>query len=50
MQARVPAWTDRILFKSREAKKLELLQYSACGDVKSSDHRPVLALFEASVD
>uniref|UniRef100_A0A7S1HHQ8 Inositol polyphosphate-related phosphatase domain-containing protein n=3 Tax=Hemiselmis andersenii TaxID=464988 RepID=A0A7S1HHQ8_HEMAN len=48
VKARVPAWTDRILFKSRRGDDLRLVSYAACDDVKSSDHRPVMAYFEAS--
>jgi len=47
-KARIPAWTDRILFRSRVRNHLELLSYQSCADVRSSDHRPVTALFEVS--
>ncbi|KAI7859014.1 SacI homology domain-containing protein [Circinella umbellata] len=42
---RVPGWTDRILYKG---KNLELVQY-ARAELYTSDHRPVLALFEADI-
>ncbi|KAI9287437.1 SacI homology domain-containing protein [Umbelopsis sp. AD052] len=42
---RVPAWTDRILFKG---PRLQLLQY-ARAELYTSDHRPVLAIFEAEI-
>ncbi|KAH9939988.1 DNase I-like protein [Amylocystis lapponica] len=42
---RIPAWTDRILFKGAP---LELSVYSRA-ELKGSDHRPVFALFSAEV-
>lgn len=42
---RIPGWTDRILFKGRHLKQL---QYSRA-ELYTSDHRPVLALFEANI-
>uniref|UniRef100_A0A7S4NMY5 Inositol polyphosphate-related phosphatase domain-containing protein n=1 Tax=Guillardia theta TaxID=55529 RepID=A0A7S4NMY5_GUITH len=47
-KARIPAWTDRILFRAKKREELQLLRYSSCSQVKSSDHRPVAALFLAS--
>ncbi|KAH9943297.1 inositol polyphosphate phosphatase [Epithele typhae] len=42
---RIPAWTDRILFKG---PNLDLAVYSRA-ELKTSDHRPVFALFRADV-
>ncbi|OSD04401.1 DNase I-like protein [Trametes coccinea BRFM310] len=42
---RVPAWTDRILFKGQS---LDLAVYSRA-ELKGSDHRPVFAIFRAEV-
>ncbi|EPT03582.1 hypothetical protein FOMPIDRAFT_1046622 [Fomitopsis schrenkii] len=42
---RIPAWTDRVLFKGTT---LDLSSYSRA-ELKSSDHRPVFALFRAKV-
>ncbi|KAI6035067.1 DNase I-like protein [Pisolithus orientalis] len=41
---RIPAWTDRILFKG----KLDLAVYSRA-ELKGSDHRPVFGLFRTQV-
>lgn len=40
---RVPAWTDRILFK--RAPHVDLLEYSSIEGSRGSDHRPVFAKF-----
>lgn len=45
---RIPAWTDRILSLSR-AKILRQEAYSSCEGLLFSDHRPVYAVFVASV-
>ncbi|KAH8094819.1 inositol polyphosphate phosphatase [Cristinia sonorae] len=42
---RIPAWTDRILYKG---DTLDLSVYSRA-ELKGSDHRPVFALFRAQV-
>lgn len=42
---RIPGWTDRIVFKGKQLKQL---QYSRA-ELYTSDHRPVLALFEANI-
>jgi len=47
-KARIPAWTDRILFRAKKREELRLIRYSSCSQVKTSDHRPVAALFYAS--
>lgn len=43
---RVPAWTDRILYKSNYPFKMDLVLYDRA-ELLTSDHRPVFALFEA---
>ena len=40
---RVPAWTDRILFRSSKARVLE---YQSATDATHSDHRPVFGTFQ----
>ncbi|EPQ59096.1 DNase I-like protein [Gloeophyllum trabeum ATCC 11539] len=42
---RIPAWTDRILYKG---KQLDLTVYSRA-ELRSSDHRPVFAVFRAEI-
>lgn len=45
---RIPAWTDRILSSSKR-KLLKQVVYDCDQQIKFSDHRPVYALFKASV-
>ncbi|KAL7533376.1 hypothetical protein ACHAXR_005191 [Thalassiosira sp. AJA248-18] len=40
---RVPAWTDRILFRSDKARVLE---YQSAAEATHSDHRPVFGTFQ----
>lgn len=42
---RIPAWTDRVLFKG---ERLDLSIYSRA-ELRGSDHRPVYAVFKATV-
>ncbi|SAM08738.1 hypothetical protein [Absidia glauca] len=42
---RVPGWTDRIVFKGKQLKQI---QYDRA-NLYTSDHRPVLALFETKI-
>ncbi|KAI8337899.1 Endonuclease/exonuclease/phosphatase [Chlamydoabsidia padenii] len=42
---RVPGWTDRIVFKGNQLKQI---QYDRA-NLYTSDHRPVLALFETKI-
>lgn len=45
---RIPAWTDRILYKANPS--IQLLSYASASSVRSSDHRPVSASFQCSLD
>ena len=45
---RIPAWTDRILFLSRQ-NLIEPLLYNSCQNLTFSDHRPVYATFKITV-
>eukprot|EP00762_Andalucia_godoyi_P000396 ANDGO_03152.mRNA.1 Polyphosphatidylinositol phosphatase INP53 len=40
---RVPAWTDRVLWKTSPFIRLE--KYASCETMRNSDHRPVFAVF-----
>jgi hypothetical protein len=42
-KARVPSWTDRILFKTSEHITLDA--YNSCAALRYTDHRPVFASF-----
>jgi len=47
---RIPAWTDRVLWKGNDAKKnLKLQGYGSVGALKMSDHRPVFADLEVQL-
>ncbi|XP_071506726.1 uncharacterized protein [Diadema antillarum] len=48
-KARVPSYTDRVLYKSRKASDISLVHYNSCEQIKTSDHRPVYALFEVDI-
>ncbi|KAI8918694.1 SacI homology domain-containing protein [Entophlyctis helioformis] len=45
-KARVPSWTDRILFKGKHIGQLEYMR----GEQVMSDHRPVRAVFTVQVN
>lgn len=42
---RVPSWTDRVLWGSRDEERVRLVEYQSVSDLRSSDHRPVFASF-----
>lgn len=57
-KARIPAWTDRILFKVNQRNlqqgddlgtKLKQLEYDSVMQMRFSDHRPVYSIFELGV-
>jgi phosphatidylinositol-bisphosphatase len=45
-KGRAPAWTDRVLWKG---DNIELVKYRSHPTLRSSDHRPVSALFNAGI-
>lgn len=47
-KCRVPAWTDRIFYKYSNRSIVHLLRYGRA-ELKTSDHRPVSALFKIVV-
>uniref|UniRef100_A0A0N5A7W6 phosphoinositide 5-phosphatase n=1 Tax=Syphacia muris TaxID=451379 RepID=A0A0N5A7W6_9BILA len=46
-KCRVPAWTDRIFYKFSSRSGMQLLRYGR-SELKTSDHRPVGALFNVT--
>lgn len=46
---RIPSWTDRVLYKSKN-KGLTQLAYNSLMNVSLSDHKPVYAIFKAKVE
>lgn len=46
---RIPAWCDRVLVKSYPCLEAKCLQYGRGEEVRSSDHKPVFALWELKV-
>ena len=57
-KARIPAWTDRILYKTNHTTysqgedlgtKLKQLEYDSVQNMRFSDHRPVYSTFELGV-
>uniref|UniRef100_A0A8C7WQ15 Phosphatidylinositol polyphosphate 5-phosphatase type IV n=1 Tax=Oryzias sinensis TaxID=183150 RepID=A0A8C7WQ15_9TELE len=46
---RTPSYTDRILFKSRNPKEIKVVKYNSCSSVRTSDHRPVIGVFQVKV-
>ncbi|MBN3299799.1 INP5E phosphatase, partial [Amia calva] len=46
---RTPSYTDRVLYKSRQKDDIKVMKYTCCSTIKTSDHRPVLAVFQVKV-
>ncbi|KAM4575830.1 phosphatidylinositol polyphosphate 5-phosphatase type IV isoform 2-T4 [Odontesthes bonariensis] len=46
---RTPSYTDRIVFRSRQANDIKVVKYNSCSSIKTSDHRPVVAVFQAKL-
>ncbi|KAG7221319.1 hypothetical protein INR49_017386 [Caranx melampygus] len=46
---RTPSYTDRILFRNRQADDIKVVKYSSCSSIKTSDHRPVIAVFQVKL-
>ncbi|ORY06073.1 DNase I-like protein [Basidiobolus meristosporus CBS 931.73] len=43
-KARIPSWTDRVLFKGNGGK-VKVYQYTSLMDMRGSDHKPVVGIF-----
>ncbi|XP_019954758.2 phosphatidylinositol polyphosphate 5-phosphatase type IV [Paralichthys olivaceus] len=46
---RTPSFTDRILFRNRQADDIKVVKYSNCSSIKTSDHRPVIGVFQVKL-
>lgn len=46
---RTPSYTDRILFRSRQADDIKVVKYTSCSSIKTSDHRPVISVFQVKL-
>uniref|UniRef100_A0A8C8E5V4 Phosphatidylinositol polyphosphate 5-phosphatase type IV n=1 Tax=Otus sunia TaxID=257818 RepID=A0A8C8E5V4_9STRI len=46
---RTPSYTDRVVYRSRYRDDIHAVKYSSCPVIRTSDHRPVFALFRVKV-
>ncbi|CAG8439804.1 7372_t:CDS:10 [Ambispora gerdemannii] len=46
---RAPAWTDRILWRSKDSDGIKQLAYRSHIDITQSDHKPVSAIFTMKI-
>ncbi|XP_040897702.1 phosphatidylinositol polyphosphate 5-phosphatase type IV isoform X2 [Toxotes jaculatrix] len=46
---RTPSYTDRILFRNRQAEDIKVVKYTSCTSIKTSDHRPVIGVFQVKL-
>ncbi|NXI59813.1 INP5E phosphatase, partial [Chloroceryle aenea] len=46
---RTPSYTDRVVYRSRYKDDIHAVKYSSCPVIRTSDHRPVFALFRVKV-
>ncbi|XP_028666042.1 phosphatidylinositol polyphosphate 5-phosphatase type IV [Erpetoichthys calabaricus] len=46
---RIPSYTDRVLYKSRHKDDIKVVKYSCCSTIKTSDHRPVVGVFQVKL-
>lgn len=46
---RVPSYTDRILYRTKRPHTVTCFSYNSVPQVRSSDHRPVFAVFEVKL-
>ncbi|XP_020499636.2 phosphatidylinositol polyphosphate 5-phosphatase type IV [Labrus bergylta] len=46
---RTPSYTDRILFRNRQADDIKVVKYTSCCGIKTSDHRPVIGVFQVKL-
>ncbi|KAL4617397.1 72 kDa inositol polyphosphate 5-phosphatase isoform X1 [Arapaima gigas] len=43
---RIPSYTDRILYRSRQKDDISIVKYTSCTSIRTSDHRPVIGIFQ----
>ncbi|XP_048876937.1 phosphatidylinositol polyphosphate 5-phosphatase type IV isoform X2 [Brienomyrus brachyistius] len=46
---RIPSYTDRVLFRSRQKDDITVVKYSCCSSIRTSDHRPVIGIFQVKL-
>ncbi|KAF7663451.1 hypothetical protein LDENG_00210500 [Lucifuga dentata] len=46
---RTPSYTDRILFRNRQVDDIKVIKYTSCSNIKTSDHRPVIGVFQVKL-
>lgn len=46
---RTPSYTDRILFRNRQVDGIKVVKYTSCSNIKTSDHRPVIGVFQVKL-
>ncbi|XP_051519658.1 phosphatidylinositol polyphosphate 5-phosphatase type IV-like isoform X1 [Myxocyprinus asiaticus] len=46
---RTPSYTDRILYRNRQADDIKVVKYTSCSSIKTSDHRPVIGMFQVKL-
>ncbi|KAM9393039.1 phosphatidylinositol polyphosphate 5-phosphatase type IV [Pholidichthys leucotaenia] len=46
---RTPSYTDRILFRNRQPNDINVVKYTSCSNIKTSDHRPVIGVFQVKL-
>lgn len=58
-KSRIPSWTDRIIYRTRDRKpsrgswnrdRIRVLRYDGIMDMYGSDHRPVVGVYELAFD
>lgn len=42
-------WQDRILYRNRQADDIKVIKYTSCSSIKTSDHRPVIGMFQVKL-
>ncbi|RWS08352.1 72 kDa inositol polyphosphate 5-phosphatase-like protein [Dinothrombium tinctorium] len=47
---RTPSYCDRVMYRMKRSGDIKCIQYKAVPQLKSSDHRPVYALFEVNLN